>query len=235
MSGRKKRPKLIFHERIEAIREEEGLTLERMAKQLHWSVSTLTNAGKDSSLSAESLSDLARTFGVNINWLLLGEGPARVPRYQIGLPQEEQKKDLPTHLELFSDLDALFTDAGNEQRWAGHITVPGNLVPDQANPPRVVRVSDASMHPILQRGWLVGVDTRPAALEKKEELAGKIVVVNLGDKNKRKPAFRWLEKTSDGWVIISEAMRRQGNVRPPAEDEPPDILGRVIWWLGKQD
>lgn len=234
MAPRTERGKLDYRERFQQIRAAEDLTVAEMAQALDWSPTTVQHAGRESSLSSELLAQFAKAFNVNLNWLLLGEGPQRIPVNPFGVPVYEGEQG-HHRLRVYSSPASLLAEVveTNPEGEEIIIVVPSDFLPSDENPPKLVRVNDPLMRPILLPGCMVAVDTSPKAVQRKEELSGTIVLVRAEEWGGG-ACFRWLEKTYRGWSTFAET-DRTSHFTPSATDTPPEVLGRVLWWFNKQD
>lgn len=182
----------------------------------------------------EKLARLAQATGVNLNWLLLGEGT------MFALPQPESGLSVPggqgagksAPIKIMDSPGALGSSQPDPEREAGVIRIPRSMIPEGAKVMAFYSADD-SMAPIVGRGWIVGVElVQGDPCHSPERFHDRMVVVRL----EGTAVVRWLHYTAEDWILTAENKKLEAKtrIRKIPRDKPLEVLGTVSWWFATQ-
>ncbi len=186
-------------------------------------------AGKNF-LSTEYIVQLFQAYGLSPTWLLTGYGPRIVQPIINGQVAElagEYNAGYPLiRVPILSSFLSLGEPVPQpKERIKDWAQVIKPLVPHPRHTYGLHARGD-SMHPIIQDGWLVLVDTHEDAIRPYEQQSGKPVAVRLGEG----VSIKWMDAGKSDWIIHAENQASGFKpLRIPRQVDPP-VVGRVIWW-----
>ena len=227
-----------FRTRLRQFLEERNIPQRTVAKALGITPAAVHKALTRNYLSPESMLKLAECYGANLHWLMTGQGEMYgQPAQWGGVIQGQDER--PSTIPLLPSLDALppLTEDRDPMESA-HLAVGKNMVPSPGHV-FATKVPDDSLSPVLQQGWIVGLDASPKTLDRPERLLGKLVVAVTppwaSEENEigaRK--IRWLEKRCGIWHLVAPHGSSGKEEVTPCGTLPPQIVAKVIWWMGRQ-
>ena len=140
-------------QRVKELAKQKGFSETEMANQLGMSQRTINNYMNNSrKISYEFIESLIRTFELNANWLITGNGEI----YKNNLPtllDEKVKGAIPYYADLpVSAGQAGLSQIANEEKPTGYMSIPN------VSAERIFPVIGCSMLPRIKAGDVIGVN-----------------------------------------------------------------------------